>query len=150
MEHKEFKTTTDYLENIGWKCPNSIKLELFEIYISTSIDIRRFRKNNVKIKEIFLPEFNLSINNEYFMGKNYNIISNASGRFYSSTNTNMNTELTDENNENDKNPKLVKSLILTRENEPEELVELFDMICTYVKSSQMESRVVKLFEKIQN
>lgn len=144
-EKKEFEKTVKCFENINWTCPDSIQLELFEISICSSVDLRRIG-SSYRIKEIFLPEFNLSINKEYFSGKTYNIISNASDRFYSDSDTNKNVTRA----KNWEKPKLIKSVILNRDTNTSDIEELFEMVSIYVKSQQMENQVKKLFEKINN
>ena len=94
----------------------------------------------IKIKEFFIPEFNLSINNVNDGLRNYNIILNSSSRY-------KKVKRFDDSWDS---PKLLKSSCLTKKSNPDELEELFDLMITYTKSQNMDSTIKKLFEQIDN
>ena len=133
---KEYLPTIEWFEITNWVSPDTLHLELYEI--SVCMDARR--PHYFRIKEIFIPEYNLSLNTFGSGTHNYNIILNSSKRY------NKKEKLL---NEDWKPPKLLKSVCLTKESNPNELEELFDLISTYIKSQNMGSTIKKLFEQIE-
>lgn len=135
-ENKEYLTTIEYLEKVNYQCPDKLTLILYEISICD--DPRRPRY--YQIKEFFIPEFNISINNMNFYSNKYNILLNSSTRY------------------KDKNiygsdyrpSKQLKTICLIKESNLNELKELFDLIVTYTKSQNMENTIKKLFEQVDN
>ena len=61
-----------YFENSNWNCPEKIKVELYKLSISYNSSMRS-TSNITKIKEIYIPEYNIGINNYKNGNKNYNI-----------------------------------------------------------------------------
>ena len=120
-------------ENSNWFCPDKLSVELYELTVTTSTSIRRFTSNVIKIKEFYIPEYNIGINNYKNGNKNYNIILNAHSRYESGINKMFVNE----------DPILIKSFIL----EGDECSELFDLIKQYVKSHNMESTINKLYKQ---
>jgi hypothetical protein len=51
-----------YFENSNWICPEKITIELYELSISIYTSFERLTKNTTKIKEIYIPEYNIGIN----------------------------------------------------------------------------------------
>jgi len=137
---REYLPTIKCFDKLNWNCPDSIQLELYEIFITSSMDFRHM-SSKYKINEIFLPEFNIGINKENFKNKKYNIILNSSERY------NTDKFL---NNEKEDKPKLIKKYILTKQKNSNELDELFDLIKSYTKSQNMEEPIKKIFEIITN
>jgi hypothetical protein len=135
-ETKEYLPSIKYFENTNWVAPDILHLELYEILVCR--DIRNY--NYYTIKEIFIPEYNLSLNTVSSGIHKYNIIINSSLRY------NKKEKLF---NDDWKPPKLLKRVCLTKESNPDELEELFDLISAYTKSQNMDSTIKKLFEQIE-
>lgn len=94
-----------------------------------------------RIKEIFIPEYNLSLNTIGLGTHKYNIILNSSSRY---------NKIKNIENDDWKRPTQLKCVCLTKESNPDELEELFDLIKSYTKSQNMDSTIKKLFEQIEN
>ena len=114
--------TYQCFEKLNWTCPEKITVQLYEISIVE--DIRRL-SNKYKIKEIFLPEFNASLNNTCFYGNNYNIILNTHERY---------------NND----AKLLKTIVLNNETKN----ELFELVKYYVKAKTSQPLIDNLFSQL--
>jgi hypothetical protein len=134
---KAYLSTVEYFEKTNWQSPEILHLELYEISVLSN---PRNYSSYYQIKEIFIPEFNISINNINNGLRNYNIILNSSSRYKKVKRFDDSQDI----------PKLLKSLCLTKESNPDELEELFDLISSYTKSQNMGSTVKKLFEQIDN
>jgi len=134
-------TTLKAFEDINWQCPKSITINQYEISVCNFNGIGR-KPNYFRIKELFLPEFNLSINEVPYSGKKYSIILNSSSRY-------SDNEHTHTFGINWQKPVLLNTLILTLESETNELTELFELIYTYTKSQHMENTIVKLFDMVK-
>ena len=103
-------------------------------------NVRTIFLRNFRIKEIFIPEYNLSLNTVSSGIHKYNIIINSSLRY------DKKEKLF---NDDWKPPKLLKRVCLTKESNPDELEELFDLISAYIKSQNMDCTIKKLFEQIE-
>lgn len=132
------KTTLECFESTNWTCPEKLTLCLYEISISSSSDIRR-RSNAHRIKEFFLPEYNIGINNQFYLNNKYNIIPDAQNRY---KNKDRSTVFMN----NYEPSKLINTFTLTKESNQSELEEVFDLIKTSIKAKNMEQTVTKLFE----
>ena len=133
---KEYLPTIECFEKTNWVSPDTMHLKLYEI--SVCMDARR--PHYFRIKEIFIPEYNLSLNTIESGTPNYNIILNSSKRY------NKKEKLL---NEDWKSPEQLKFVCLTKESNPNELKELFDLISAYTKSQNMDYTIKKLFEQIE-
>jgi hypothetical protein len=130
----EYLTTIEYLEKVNYQCPDKLTLVLYEISICN--DPRRHMY--WQIKEFFIPEFNISINNVNTGTHKYNIIINSSSRYNNTYDDDC------------KPSKQLKTICLTKESNSNELEELFDLIITYTKSQNMENTIKKLFEQVDD
>lgn len=124
----------EYFEQTNWKCPDKLHIEFYELTVTTTTSLRRFTSNTVKIKEFYIPEYNIGINNYGFENKKYNIILNAHSRYEEGVNKLY----------VNKNPKLLKTIELVGD----DCCELFNLLVYYVKSHNMESTVNKLYELV--
>lgn len=122
-----------YFENSNWICPEKLKVELYELSLSFNSTII-CTSNITKIQEIYIPEFNIGINNYKNGNKNYNIILNAHSRYEKGINMFCIND-----------PVLLNTIILESDN----CIELFDLLKQYIKSHHMESTINKLYELIK-
>ena len=137
-ENKKYLTTIEYLEKVNYQCPEKLTLILYEISICNNPRNYTY----YQIEEFFIPEFNISINDTCYYSHKYNIILNSSTRY---------NKKNKYDSDNDYKPcKQLKTICLTKENNLDELKELFDLIVTYTKSQNMENTVKKLYEKVNN
>ena len=134
------KTTLECFESTNWTCPEKLKLCLYEISICSSVDFRR-RSNAIKIKEFFLPEYNIGINNQSdnYNSNKYHVLLNAQDRYKEKDGSKVFMD-------NYEPPKLINTFTLTKESNQSELEEIFDLIKTSVKAKNMDRIVEKLFE----
>ena len=134
------KTTLECFESTNWTCPEKLTLCLYEISICSSADFRR-RSNAIKIKEFFLPEYNIGINNQsdYNSNNKYHVLLNAQDRYKEKDRSTVFMN-------NYEPSKLIKVFTLTKESNQSELEEVFDLIKTSVKAKNMEQTITKLFE----
>lgn len=121
------KTTLELLDDINWICPNKIIVEIYEIevLIGDYNDMRRGRLNKKIINEMYIPEFDLGINNE----NGSNIIPNVSvSSRYDMSKTGS---------------KLINTIEIT------DCKELFDIICIGVKAKNLGPKISQLFDSIK-
>lgn len=130
------KKSIECLQDVDFLCPNTLLIELHEISICS--DFRRM-SNTWKIKEFYIPQFNIGINNQHNGKKSYNLIIDAYSRYYNDNpNTNNIRKYGDP-------PKLIKSFFINF-SESEELGKLFNTIKCYIISQNAEQTINKLFE----
>ena len=124
------KTTLELLDDINWSCPDKITIELYEIEVALGdpSNIMRGRLNKQIINELYLPEFNIGIN----QARGYNIIPNAYTRYNKS------------DLESEQKPKLIKCV------EMESCEELFDLICVSIRAKNLGPKISQLFEMVNN
>lgn len=124
------KPTIQYFQETNWQLPEKLTLEIYSLSVVS--DFRRM--NYFQITEIFIPEYNIGINNYNKNSKGYNINMDASDRFLNKTQI-----LRD----NFKPPNLLKTIVLN-ENDPT-LKPLFEIISSYVKSQNKIPEINELF-----
>ncbi len=127
MENK-YQESIKYFEETNWKKPESLVLQLYEISVVNSY--RSF--TYFTIKEIFVPQYNLSFNN-HTNKEGYNIILNASNRFKNDFKIEKSY----------KQPNLINTITIT--NEDPNLDILFDIFTSYIKSQQKINKITELF-----
>jgi hypothetical protein len=123
----------DYNKVDNWIKPDKLTFIFYELSICSSIDFRS--RNHRQIREIWIFEFDIGINREKVLGKNYNIILNANkqGRYKNQTNPLA---------INHKPCKKLKTFVLRDEIK---INEIFESIKTYVKSQNLDNQVDSLF-----
>ncbi len=136
------KSSYVQLVQMDWKCPDVITLELWEIAICR--DLRNFNHTH-KIKEIYIPEYNLSVNREYYCSNNFNIILDSYDRYHKE-NLNIN-DINFEINGSNK-PILLKKIIFNKSTNQELIQELHDGFVGFVKSKGIQGSVNELFNLI--
>lgn len=131
------KKSIECLEDINYECPNTLQLKLYEISISSG-DLRRM-SNTWRIREFYIPQFNVGINNEHYGGKSYNIITNAYNRYHKEENNNDTRSYGEP-------PKLIETFFLNKITNKNEIEELFNVIKCHIISANAEQTITKLFE----
>jgi hypothetical protein len=132
------KKSIECLQDTNFECPDSLTLELYEISIGSG-DARRM-SNTWRIKEFYIPQYNIGINQEYYGSRSYNLIINAFNRYHKDESNSKNSITYGEP------AKFIKSFTLNKDTNKEEIEEIFNVIKCCIISQNAESSITKLFE----
>ncbi len=129
----------------SWNCPNKIVVELYEISVCESIRTLYYRT----IKEIFLPEFGVSINLESNLelnsnGKDYNIFPSNYLRYEVIPNI---FRKPDKIQKLGSNSKILKTIELTDKSQVE---RLFNIVKNTIQSLGYQNQIEELFQFVNN